>query len=73
MMLLAICIILLFILVIFGMDIAFAIGLAALTYIAVSQFDPRPVNPVLFVRTITSGVDSYALLAIPRSVFAGVG
>lgn len=70
-MLLAICIILLFILVIFGMDIAFAIGLAALTYIAASQFDARPVNPVLFVRTITSGVDSYALLAIPMYVFAG--
>lgn len=70
-MLLTICILILFILVLFGMDIAFSIGVAALTYIAVSQFDPRPVNPILFVRTITSGVDSYALLAIPMYVFAG--
>lgn len=70
-MLLTICIIVLFVLVLLGMDIAFSIGVAALTYIAVSQFDARPVNPVLFVRTVTSGVDSYALLAIPMYVFAG--
>ena len=43
-MLLTICIIILFILVILGMDIAFSVGVAALTYIAVSQFDPRPVR-----------------------------
>lgn len=70
-MLLTICILLLFIFVLLGMDIAFAIGVAAMAFIAASQFDPRPVNPVLFVRTVTSGVDSYAMLAIPMYVFAG--
>lgn len=70
-MLLTLCIILLLILVLLGMDIAFSVGAASLTYIVVSQFDPRPVNPVLFTRTITSGVDSYAMLAIPMYVLAG--
>jgi tripartite ATP-independent transporter DctM subunit len=70
-MLLTLCIILLFVFVLLGMDIAFAIGMAALTYIAATQFDARPVNPVLFVRTVTSGVDSYAMLAIPMYVFVG--
>ena len=28
-------------------------------------------NPGLFVRTVTSGIDSYALLAIPMYIFAG--
>lgn len=70
-MVLTLCIVLLFILVLLGMDIAFAIGTAAMTFIVASQFDARPVNPVLFVRTITSGVDSYAMLAIPMYVFAG--
>jgi tripartite ATP-independent transporter DctM subunit len=69
--LLTICIILLFLFVMLGMDIAYAIGMAALAYIAASQFDGRPVNPVLFTKTISSGVDSYALLAIPMYVLAG--
>ncbi|EPX85106.1 TRAP transporter large permease [Salipiger mucosus] len=70
-MLLAICILLLFVLVMLGMDIAFAVGTAALAFITASQFDARPVNPVLFTKTITSGVDSYAMLAIPMYVLAG--
>ncbi|MEW5424913.1 TRAP transporter large permease [Amorphus sp. 3PC139-8] len=70
-MLLTICILLLFVFVLLGMDIAFSVGVAALTFIAVSQFDARPVNPVLFVKAITSGVDSYAMLAVPMYVLAG--
>lgn len=70
-MLLTLCILLLFVLVLLGMDIAFAVGAAALAFIAASQFDARPVNPVLFTKTITSGVDSYAMLAIPMYVLAG--
>ena len=70
-MLLTIAIILLFILILLGLDIAYAIGLAALAYIGLSQFEARPVNPVLFVKAITDGVDSFALLAIPMFVFAG--
>lgn len=70
-MLLTICILLLFVFVLLGMDIAFSVGVAALTFIAMSQFDARPVNPVLFVKAITSGVDSYAMLAVPMYVLAG--
>ena len=70
-MLLTFCILLLLVLVLLGMDIAFSVGMAAISYIAFSQFDARPINPVLFVKTITSGVDSYALLAIPMYVLAG--
>jgi len=70
-MLLTIAIILLFIFVLLGMDIAYAIGIAALAFIGLSQFDARPINPVLFVQSLTAGVDSYALLAIPMFVLAG--
>jgi len=70
-MLLTAAVVLLFILIILGMDIAFSIGLAALAFIAASQFDARPINPVLFVQSVTNGVDSFALLAIPMFVFAG--
>lgn len=70
-MLLASAVILLFVLIILGMDIAFAIGVSALAFIAASQFDARPINPVMFVQSVTNGVDSFALLAIPMFVFAG--
>lgn len=70
-MLLTISIVLLFVFVLLGMDIAYAIGVAALVFIGLSQFDARPVNPTLFVQNITRGVDSFALLAIPMFVFAG--
>lgn len=70
-MLLTAAIVLLFVLILLGMDIAYAIGLAALAYIGLSQLYPRPINPVMFVKSITDGVDSFALLAIPMFVFAG--
>jgi len=70
-MLLTLCIVLLFVFVLLGMDIAFAIGVAALAFIVGSQFDARPLNPVLFVKELTSGVDSFAMLAIPMYIFVG--
>lgn len=70
-MLLTVAIVLLFVFVLLGMDIAYAIGVAALAFIAFSQFDDRPIDPVLFAQSMTNGVDSYALLAIPMFVFAG--
>lgn len=70
-MLFSIMLILLFMFVLLGMDIAYAIGVAALSYIVLTQFEPRPVNPVLFVQELTAGVDSFTLLAIPMFIFAG--
>ena len=70
-MLLTIVVILLFLFILLGMDIAYAVGVASLAFIAFSQFDARPINPVLFVQELTAGVDSFALLAIPMFVFAG--
>lgn len=70
-MLLTLCIVVLFTFVLLGMDIAFAIGVAALSFIVASQFDARPLNPVLFVKELTSGVDSFAMLAIPMYIFVG--
>lgn len=70
-MLLTVAIVLLFLFVLLGMDIAYAVGVAALAFIALSQFADRPLDPVLFAQNMTNGVDSYALLAIPMFVFAG--
>ncbi|MBJ3776302.1 TRAP transporter large permease [Acuticoccus mangrovi] len=70
-MLLAVVIVLLFIFVFLGMDIAFAVGVASLAFIGLSQFEARPINPVLFVQELTAGVDSFSLLAIPMFIFAG--
>jgi tripartite ATP-independent transporter DctM subunit len=70
-MLLASMILLLFLFVFLGMDIAFAIGVASLAYIGLTQFDDRPINPVLFVQELTAGVDSFTLLAIPMFIFVG--
>lgn len=70
-MLLTAMIILLFLFILLGMDIAYAIGVASLAFIAATQFMPRPINPVLFVQELTAGVDSFSLLAIPMFIFAG--
>ncbi|MEO8103462.1 MAG: TRAP transporter large permease subunit, partial [Betaproteobacteria bacterium] len=70
-MLLTAMILLLFVFVMLGMDIAFSVGAASLAYIVASQFGDRPVNPVLFAQELTVGVDSFALLAIPMFIFAG--
>jgi len=64
-------ILVLFVLIVLGMDIAFSIGVASLFYILITQFGDRPINPVLFVQELTAGVDSFALLAIPMFIFAG--
>ncbi|MEM7445370.1 MAG: TRAP transporter large permease subunit, partial [Pseudomonadota bacterium] len=70
-MLLTAMIVLLFVFVFLGMDIAWAIATAALGFIVLSQFDDRPVAFVLFVQQMTTGVDSFALLAVPMFIFAG--
>ncbi|WP_028028772.1 TRAP transporter large permease [Gemmobacter nectariphilus] len=71
-MLLIVMIVLLFVFILLGMDIAWSIGLAALSYIGLTFiFAPRPVNPVLLVQQMTAGVDSFTLLSIPMFIFAG--
>jgi tripartite ATP-independent transporter DctM subunit len=70
-MLLTAMIVLLFVFILLGMDIAFSVGAASLAYIVATQFTDRPVNPVLFAQELTAGVDSFALLAIPMFIFAG--
>jgi hypothetical protein len=70
-MLLTAMILLLFVFIMLGMDIAFSVGAASLAYIVATQFGDRPINPVLFVQELTAGVDSFALLAIPMFIFAG--
>lgn len=70
-MLLALMILLLFVFTLLGMEIAWAIGIAALAFIALSQFTDDPTPFVLFGQQMTVGVDSFALLAIPMFVFAG--
>ena len=71
MTLLTLMILLLFVFVLLGMDIAFSVGAASLIYILATQFSDRPINPVLFAQELTAGVDSFALLAIPMFIFAG--
>lgn len=70
-MLLTAMILLLFVFVFLGMDIAWAIATAALGFIALSQLGNSPVAFVLFVQQMTTGVDSFALLAVPMFIFAG--
>lgn len=70
-MLLTLLIVLLFLFIFLGMDIAWSIGLSSLIYIGLTQFSPRPINPVLFVQELTAGVDSFTLLSIPMFILAG--
>ncbi len=70
-MLLTAMILLMFVFILLGMDIAFSVGAASLAYIVATQFGDRPINPVLFAQELTAGVDSFALLAIPMFIFAG--
>lgn len=54
-----------------GMEIAWAIGIAAFGYLTLAQFGDNPTPMVLFAQQMTSGVDSFVLLAIPLFIFAG--
>jgi tripartite ATP-independent transporter DctM subunit len=53
------------------MEIAWAIGLAAFGYLTLSQYTENATPMVLFAQQMTSGVNSFVLLAIPLFVFAG--
>jgi tripartite ATP-independent transporter DctM subunit len=70
-MLLSLMIILLLVFCLLGMEIAWAIGIACLGYLALSQIIGPPTPFVLFAQQMTVGVDLFVLLAIPLFVFAG--
>ncbi len=70
-MLLVSMIAILFIFSLLGMEIAWAIGLAAFGYLTLSQFTDNATPMVLFAQQMTSGVNSFVLLAIPLFIFAG--
>jgi tripartite ATP-independent transporter DctM subunit len=70
-MLLTLMILLLFAFCLLGMEIAWAIGIACLGYLSLSQVFGPPTPLVLFAQQMTVGVDAFVLLAIPLFVFAG--
>ena len=70
-MLLVSMIAILFIFSLLGMEIAWAIGLAAFGYLTLAQFTDSYTPMVLFAQQMTSGVNSFVLLAIPLFIFAG--
>ncbi|MEM7021776.1 MAG: TRAP transporter large permease [Pseudomonadota bacterium] len=70
-MLLTLMILMLFAFCLLGMEIAWAIGIACLGYLALSQVFGPPTPFVLFAQQMTVGVDAFVLLAIPLFIFAG--
>jgi tripartite ATP-independent transporter DctM subunit len=70
-MLLIIMIGILFLFSLLGMEIAWAIGLAAFGYLTLAQFSDNATPMVLFAQQMTTGVNSFVLLAIPLFIFAG--
>ena len=70
-MLLISMIVVLFVFSLLGMEIAWAIGLAGFAYLTLSQFTDGATPMVLFAQQMTSGVNSFVLLAIPLFIFAG--
>jgi len=55
-----------------GMEIAWAIGLAAFVFILLSQLtEPFAISYILFAQQMIVGIDGFILVAIPLFVFAG--
>ena len=55
-----------------GMEIAWAIGLAAFVFILLSQLtEPFATSYILFAQQMIVGIDGFILVAIPLFVFAG--
>lgn len=70
-MLLAALIVLLIAFIMLGMEVAWAIGFACLSYLVLSDILVDDANYVSFPLYVFDGVDSFALLAIPLFLFAG--
>lgn len=54
-----------------GMEIAWAIGIACLGYLVLSNMTGAGTPYVLFSQQMTVGIDAFVLLAIPLFIFAG--
>lgn len=70
-MLLTVMIVLLLFFSLMGMEIAWAIGIAAMAYIALDNLAGGRVPFVLFSQMMVTGIDGYSMLAIPLFIFAG--
>lgn len=70
-MLLVIMIALLLFFSLMGMEIAWAIGIAALGFIALDHLMGGGVPFVLFSQMMVTGIDTFSMLAIPLFIFAG--
>lgn len=58
-------------LILLGMDVAFAMGVAALGYIFVSNFITRPLPLTIVPLQLFDGIDSFVLCAIPLFILTG--
>lgn len=54
-----------------GMEVAWAIGIAAMGYIALNHVFGDGLPFILFSQMMVEGINSYSLLAIPLFIFAG--
>jgi tripartite ATP-independent transporter DctM subunit len=59
------------ILMLLGMPISFALGLAAVTYVALTQADQFPLPWEILGQTMVSGVDGFELLVVPFFILVG--
>jgi tripartite ATP-independent transporter DctM subunit len=69
--LLATLIVLLVVFIMLGMEVAWAIGFACLSYLILSDLLYDEANFVLFPHQVFDGIDTFSLLAIPLFLFAG--
>jgi tripartite ATP-independent transporter DctM subunit len=69
--LLTILIAALLVLVVLGMEIAWAMGVACLAYLVLADFADRDIPFLLFPQQVVEGMDSYSLMAIALFVFSG--
>jgi tripartite ATP-independent transporter DctM subunit len=63
--------ILMILLIFLGMDIGFSMGIAALTYIFLSQFIGFPIKFTVLPVQMVDGVNAFSLVAVPLFILAG--
>jgi C4-dicarboxylate transporter, DctM subunit len=68
---LAVLFIAMLVLMVLGMDLGIAMGLAALTYVLVQAFSGSLLTLTILPQKMVNGVDSFPLLAVPLFMLAG--